>query len=167
MHTFILWQRYTFVRRKTVERNRERLMKKVYVLLGQIDEVIVREKSSESNEEVEFTLTILTEMAGELRHALEKAPEPSTKEEKTVLKKKRKQLKELEEHRDKLQEYDNHPDTLQDWNSYSKTDKDATFMRMKGEPCVMAGQSPVTTFRSVSRTSSVSILHSSRTLLIH
>ena len=72
LHTFILWQRYTFVRRKTVERNRERLMKKVYVLLGQIDEVIVREKSSESNEEVEFTLTILTEMAGELRHALEK-----------------------------------------------------------------------------------------------
>jgi hypothetical protein len=47
-------------------------MKKVYVLLGQIDEVIVWEKSSESNEEVEFTLTILTEMAGELRHALEK-----------------------------------------------------------------------------------------------
>ena len=50
---------------------------------------------------------MLTEMAGELRQALEQVPEPSTKEEKTALKKKRKQLKELEEHRDKLQEYDN------------------------------------------------------------
>ena len=37
----------------------------------------------------------------------------SAKEEKTELKKKRKQLKELEEHRDKLQEYDCHPETLQ------------------------------------------------------
>ena len=102
--------KYTFVWRKTVERNRERLMKKIHVLLGQIDDVIAREKSSENNEEVEFTPAMLTEMAGELRHALEQVSEPSAKEEKTELKKKRKQLKELEEHRDKLQEYDCHPE---------------------------------------------------------
>ena len=48
---------------------------------------------------------MLTEMAGELRKALEQVPEPSTKEEKTALKKKRKQLKELEEHRDKPVSY--------------------------------------------------------------
>ena len=82
---------------------------------------------------------MLTEMAGELRKALEQVPEPSTKEEKTALKKKRKQLKELEEHRDKLQEYDNRLNTLQDRNSYSKTDKDATFMRMK-EDAMRNGQ---------------------------
>ena len=123
--------KYTFVWRKTVERNRERLMKKIHILLGQIDNVIAQENSSESNEEIEFTPAMLTEMAGELRQALEQVPEPSTKEEKTALKKKRKQLKELEEHRDKLQEYDNRLDTLQDRNSYSKTDNDATFMRMK------------------------------------
>ena len=52
-----------------------------------------------------------------LRQALEQVPAPSTKEEKTALKKKRKQQKELEEHRDKLQEYDNRLDTLQDRNS--------------------------------------------------
>ena len=51
----------------------------------------------------------------------------------------KKQLKELEEHRDKLQEYDNRLDTLQDRNSYSKTDKDATFMRMK-EDAMRNGQ---------------------------
>ena len=131
--------KYTFVWRKTVERNRERLMKKIHVLLGQIDDVIAREKSSENNEEVEFTPAMLTEMAGELRHALEQVSEPSAKEEKTELKKKRKQLKELEEHRDKLQEYDCHLETLQERNSYSKTDKDATFMRMK-EDAMRNGQ---------------------------
>ena len=40
-------------------------MKKIHVLLGQIDDVIAREKSSENNEEVEFTPAMLTEMAGE------------------------------------------------------------------------------------------------------
>lgn len=94
--------KYTFVWRKMAERNCERLMKKIHVLLEQIDDVIAREKSSESNEEVEFTPAMLTEMAGELRNALEKVSESSTKEEKAALKKKRKQLKELEAHRDKL-----------------------------------------------------------------
>jgi len=93
--------KYTFVWRKTVERDRERLMKKIHVLLGQIDDVIAQENSSESNEEIEFTPAMLTEMAGELRQVLEQVPEPSTKEEKTALKKKRKQLKELEEEEDK------------------------------------------------------------------
>ena len=131
--------KYTFVWRKTVERNRERLMKKIEVLLGQIDDVIAQEKSSESNEEIEFTPAMLTEMAGELRQALEQAPEPYTREEKAELKKRRKQLKELEEHRDKLREYDNHLDTLRGRNSYSKTDNDATFMRMK-EDAMRNGQ---------------------------
>ena len=40
---------------------------------------------------------------------------------------------------DKLQEYDNRLDTLQDRNSYSKTDNDATFMRMK-EDAMRNGQ---------------------------
>ena len=40
----------------------------------------------ENNEEVEFTPAMLTEMAGELRHALEQVSEPSAKEEKTELK---------------------------------------------------------------------------------
>ncbi|WP_274666920.1 IS1182 family transposase, partial [Bacteroides caccae] len=86
--------KYTFVWRKTVERNCERLMKKIHVLLGQIDDVIAQENSSESNEEIEFTPAMLTEMAGELRKALEQVPEPSTKEEKTALKKKRMRMKE-------------------------------------------------------------------------
>ena len=114
-------------------------MKKIHVLLEQIDDAIARENSSESDEEIAFTPAMLTEMAGELRSALEQVPEPSTKEEKAALKKTRRQLKELEGHRDKLQEYDNHLKTLQERNSYSKTDKDATFMRMK-EDAMRNGQ---------------------------
>lgn len=131
--------KYTFVWRKNVERNRERLMRKIKVLLSQIDDVIAQEKSREDNGEIEFTPSMLTEMAGELRNALEQAAEPSTKEQKSALRKKRRQLKELEEHRDKLQEYDRHLDNLGDRNSYSKTDKDATFMRMK-EDAMRNGQ---------------------------
>ena len=106
--------KYTFVWRKTVERNRERLMKKIHVLLGQIDDAIAREKSSESNEGVAFTPAMLTEMAGELRSALEQVPDTRSRVGKAALKKTRKQLKELEGHRDKLQEYDNHLKTLQE-----------------------------------------------------
>ena len=113
--------KYTFVWRKTVEGNRERLMKKIHVLLGQIDDAIAQEKSSENDEKVEFTPSMLTEMAGELRNALEQVPEPSTKGEKAAQRKKLRQLKELETHRDKLQEYDNHLDTLQERNSYSRS----------------------------------------------
>ena len=131
--------KYTFAWKKRLNGIVERLMKKIHVLLEQVDDVIAQEKLSESTEEVEFTLAMLTEMAGELRYALEQVPEPSTKEEKTALKKKCEQLKELEEHRDKLQEYDNHLDTLQDRNSYSKTDEDATFTRMK-EDAMRNGQ---------------------------
>lgn len=130
--------RYTFVWRKTVEKNRAKLMEKIRVVLQQVDEVIAQERSSD-REGIEFTPAVLTEMAGELRNALEREPAPSTKEEKSALKKKRKQLKELEEHRDKLQEYNSHLENLQERNSYSKTDKDATFMRMK-EDAMRNGQ---------------------------
>ena len=66
--------KYTFVWRKTVERNRERLTKKIHILLGQLDNVIAQETSLESSEEIEFTRVMLTEMAGELREALEQDP---------------------------------------------------------------------------------------------
>ena len=122
--------KYTFVWRKTVERNRERLMKKIKVLLSQIDDVIVQDKTSDM-ETVSVTPSMLTELAEALRSTFEQTSEPSTKEEKAVAREKRRQLKELEAQRDKLQEYDTHMKTLDGRNSYSKTDPDATFMRMK------------------------------------
>ena len=54
-----------------------------------------------------------------------------TKEEKQSAKAKEKVAKELKKHQEKLEEYEQHLETLGPRNSYSKTDPDATFMRMK------------------------------------
>ena len=49
--------------------------------------------------------------------------------------------------RDKLSEYDNHLETLGERNSYSKTDPDATFMRMKEDAMNNGQTKPGTTCR--------------------
>ena len=122
--------RYTFVWRKTVEKNRAKLLEKIRVLLEQIDDVIAQDNASEQ-EKVEFTPELLHSMASELNAALAVDPKPVTKEEKEKHKQRKKQAKELQEKADKLAEYDGHLDKLGERNSYSKTDPDATFMRLK------------------------------------
>ena len=122
--------RYTFVWRKTVEKNRARLLEKIRVLLEQIDDVIAQDNASE-REKVELTPELLHSMASELNAALAADPKPATKEEKEKHKQGKKQAKELQEKADKLAEYDGHLEKLGDRNSYSKTDPDATFMRLK------------------------------------
>ena len=59
------------------------------------------------------------------------APEPTDKELKKIHREQEEQIKDLEKHRDKLQEYDNSFEQIGERNSMSKTDPDATFMRMK------------------------------------
>ena len=122
--------KYTFVWRKTVEKNRARLLEKIKMLLEQIDDVIAQDNASEQ-EKVEFTPELLHSMAKELNASLAEKPTPTTKDEKMERKAKEKQVKELQEKADKLEEYDRHLDTLGKRNSYSKTDPDATFMRRK------------------------------------
>ena len=122
--------KYTFVWRKTVEKNRAKLLAKIKVLLSQIDDVIAQDNASEQ-EKVEFTPELLHSMARELNAALAEEPEPATKAGKNERKARQKQVRELEEKAEKLAEYDRHLDTLGERNSYSKTDPDATFMRRK------------------------------------
>ena len=123
--------KYTFVWRKSVEKNRTKLMKKISVLLAQVDDVIAQDNAVERNEKVEFTPSMLTDIISELKESLETVPAPANKEEKKKCRERKRQVKQLEEHRDKLQEYDNHLAVMGERNSYSKTDPDATFMRMK------------------------------------
>lgn len=130
--------KYTFVWRKSVEKNRAKLQEKIRALLQQVDEAAAQDNSGE-NASVEFTPSMLSDIANELREALEQEPETKDKEEKKVRRQKKKQIKELEACRDKLMEYDNHLDILGERNSYSKTDRDATFMRMK-EDAMKNGQ---------------------------
>ena len=121
--------KYTFVWRKTVEKNRAKLLEKIRVLLSQVDDAIAQDKAEE--EAVSFTPETLTEIATELRDALAEQPASKSKEGKKALRKKQKQVRHLEEMADKLSEYNSHLETLGERNSYSKTDKEATFMRMK------------------------------------
>ena len=122
--------KYTFVWRRTVEKNRAKLMEKIRVLLQQVEESIAQDNASEENA-VEFTPAMLSEICDELRQAVEQTPRPTDKEGKEQLRAKKRQLKELEKHRDKLDEYDNRLEQIGERNSMSKTDSDATFMRMK------------------------------------
>ena len=122
--------KYTFVWRKTVEKNRAKLQEKIRVLLQQIDEVIAQDKAAET-ETVEFTPETLTSLIGELKEVLESEPEPTDKERKKNRRERKKQMKELEKHRDKLREYDSRLEQIGERNSISKTDTGATFMRMK------------------------------------
>lgn len=122
--------KYTFVWRKTVERNRAKLQEKIRVLLQQIDEVIAQDKAAEL-EAVEFTPETLTSLIGELKDSLASDPEPAGKEEKKARRERARQIKELEKHRDKLDEYDGRLEQIGERKSMSKTDPDATFMRMK------------------------------------
>ena len=122
--------KYTFVWRKTVEKNRAKLQQKIRVLLQQIDEVIAQDKSADT-EVVEFTPEVLTSLIGELKEALAAEPEPKGKDDREQRRRQNKQIKELEKHRDKLNEYDSRLEQIGGRNSMSKTDPDATFMRMK------------------------------------
>ena len=122
--------KYTFVWRKTVERNRARLLEKIKALLSQVDDAIAQDKAA-SDEAVSFTPEVLTEICAELRDTLSKEPAPTDKEGKASARQRRKQVRELEEMAGKLAEYDGRLKTMGGRNSCSKTDPDATFMRMK------------------------------------
>lgn len=130
--------KYTFVWRKTVEKNRTRLMEKIRVVLLQVDDAIAQEKSA-GKEDIEFTPEMLGELSAALRESLDAAPAPKNKEEKAQREVKEKQIKELEKHREKLNEYDCRLKQIGNRNSMSKTDPDATFMRMK-EDAMANGQ---------------------------
>ncbi len=122
--------KYTFVWRKTVEKNRAKLQEKIRVLLGQIDDVIAQDKAA-GTDKVDFTPETLTSLITELQASLSSEPTPTDKGHKKQQREKKKQIKELENHRDKLGEYDSRLAQIGERNSMSKTDSDATFMRMK------------------------------------
>lgn len=95
-----------------------------------MDESIAQENAPQDTP-VEFTPAMLSEIVDELKNALDREPAPVNKEQKKARGEKRKRIKELEAHREKLAEYEKHLEILGERNSYSKTDHDATFMRMK------------------------------------
>lgn len=122
--------KYTFVWRKTVEKNRAKLQEKIRVLLGQIDDAVAQDKAAETDK-VDFTPDTLTSLITELQDSLSAEPESADKERQKRRREKKRLVKELEKHRDKLGEYDGRLEQIGERNSMSKSDPDATFMRMK------------------------------------
>lgn len=130
--------KYTFVWRKSVERNREKLLEKIRMLLQQINEQMAQDKAADVDP-LELTPQTLCEISKEFKEALGSAPEAKTKEEKAAQRGKNKMFKELERHGEKLAEYNSRLEQMEGRNSISKTDPSATFMRMK-EDAMCNGQ---------------------------
>jgi len=114
--------RYSFVWRKSVERNKDRLEKKIAFILAQIEQGI-----NDDNLPEESTFEpIDSEGLKQKIKEINSRNKPSGGESKKL-------MEELEQkHLPKLQEYEKKLNDIgQHRNSTSKTDTDATFMRMK------------------------------------
>lgn len=117
--------RYTFVWGKSIKTNKERIKKQLESLWTYVSEVYKKE-SEEAPEKPDFTeisAEKVSQAVQEINEALKK---------KEVDKKVKDKLKYAEKTwPNKLKEYEQKEAILDGRNSYSKTDHDATFMRMK------------------------------------
>lgn len=115
--------KYTFVWRGSVEKYKEKLETKINTILADIENSIQSDNQELNKEELPKKINS-EELKEKLSELNKKLKEPT--------KKQAKELQKLqEEHLPKLQKYENDLMILGDRNSYSKTDEDATFMRMK------------------------------------
>ena len=114
--------RYSFVWRKSVEKHKTNLEKKIANILEQIEHGIAEDNQSQDEEPRPFDSDELKKRIAQIKKS-EKAKEKPVK----------KLVKELEhKHLPKLEEYEQKLEDIGDnRNSCSKTDKEATFMRMK------------------------------------
>ncbi|WP_163152353.1 transposase, partial [Anoxybacillus sp. MB8] len=116
--------RYTFVWRKSAEKYQEKLHANVDQLIAQIDAIV---KEEENTEEIDaspaFTSKEIREKTEEWEKRLEVEPDNQP------LKKAVKKMK--EDYLPRSEKYENQLQVCGDRNSYSKTDTDATFMRLK------------------------------------
>lgn len=128
--------KYTFVWRGSVEKYKSSLEKKVKELMKKIDEINKEEDKKYKNEELPenrpVTSEQIKEFSDELNKMLER--EPENKE----IKKAKKKVD--EDYLPRMEKYENQLEIMgENRNSYSKTDTDATFMRMK-EDAMKNGQ---------------------------
>ncbi|AHW61397.1 transposase [Draconibacterium orientale] len=115
--------RYTFVWRGSVEKYKEKLEHKIQTVLKDIEASIDVDSAeqTEDDQPQPVNAVLLKKKIGQLNEQRSKLD-----------KKQQKQVKQLEEDAlPRLQKYEQQLETLGTRNSYSKTDTDATFMRMK------------------------------------
>ena len=119
--------RYTFVWRKSIEKYKDRLEEKIHKILGMIEEGIAGDNNPDDDPPTPFNSEEIKKRVAQINR------ENRSKEHQKAIKTLENKLL------PKLEEYERHLDTLVNRNSYSKTDTDATFMRMK-EDHMLNGQ---------------------------
>jgi len=109
--------------RGSLEKNKAKLEEKIKKVLGDIDQQIQQDNQEANQQEVpqKIDSNLLKQKLGEINQKLKESSKSTQK-----------QLQKLqEEHLPRLEKYEQQLETLGDRNSFSKTDEDATFMRMK------------------------------------
>lgn len=113
--------RYTFVWRKSIEKHKERLQEKIGKIIEQVEQGIAQDSSPDDEPPTPINSKELRERIAQINQ------DNRTKTEQQA-------IKTLEnKYLPKLEEYEKHLAILDNRNSYSKTDNDATFMRMKDD----------------------------------
>lgn len=115
--------KYTFVWRGSVEKNKAKLEQKIGSVLRDIDAQIKDDSKTINEEKIKNKIDSeqLKEKLSELNSKLKNSNKETRKQVKQV----------QEEYLPRLEKYENQLETLGNRNSYSKTDTDATFMRLK------------------------------------
>ncbi len=117
--------RYTFVWRKSVEKNKDKLEGKVKRILQDIESSIQSDNQEVNTDDLPQKID---------SDSLKKRLSELNKKLKEPTKSQAKELEKLQdEHLPKLKEYEQKLAILGNRNSYSKTDTDATFMRLKDD----------------------------------
>lgn len=117
--------KYTFVWRGSVEKHKEKLEAKINSVLSDIENSILSDNQEVNKEELpeKFNSEELKEKLSAINKRLKEASKKIAKE-----------LQKLQdEHLPRLERYEKELEILGNRNSYSKTDVDATFMRMKDD----------------------------------
>jgi len=127
--------RYTFVWAKSVSGNKGRLLSKINALLEQIESENDRAEAEAEVKERDDNVggrppVVDSERLAQAISDLNEQLKERLPKDKSL----RRKMTELQgKHLDKLREYEGHEEKLAGRNSYSKTDEDATFMRMKDD----------------------------------
>lgn len=117
--------RYTFVWKKSVEKNKAKLEANITSILAEIDEQIKQDQSELSREDTPKPID-----SSELKKKMDQLNADIQEKSKAT----QKHLKKLEEdYLPRLEKYEQQLEILGDRNSYSKTDPEAVFMRMKDD----------------------------------
>ncbi len=132
--------KYSFVWRKSVTKYDNNLKTKINLILQQIENQLFKENNQNLPAD-SVNIEEFQERVTRIQAQLEKQiKQDETPENITEVKQKLKEVQTInKESIPKLREYEKHLETMKERNSYSKTDEEATFMRMK-EDAMQNGQ---------------------------